>query len=202
MESVGHYIAGTRRRGAGDRTSPIYNPATGEQTGQTILATVGEVDAAVSSAVDGFSIWGQMPAKERVEVLFNYRDLLKKNIGEIAGLITQEHGKTIDDAKGGIGRGIEVVEYACGIAQMLKGEHSNEVGRGIDSWSVRAPLGVCVGITPFNFPAMVPMWMFPISIACGNSFILKPSERDPSGPIALAALLSEAGAPPGVLNVI
>lgn len=202
MRNIGHYIAGIRRKGNSKRTAPIFNPSTGEEIGFTSLATKAEVDAAVVSAKRAFNEWSEVPAMQRAQILFNYRALLHKNFNEIASILSQENGKTFEDAKGELMRGIEIVEYACGIPQLLKGEFSNQVARGVDAWSIKVPVGVCVGITPFNFPAMVPMWMFPLAIAAGNTFLLKPSEQAPSCPMLLASLLSEAGLPAGVLNVI
>src|SRR5262249_61186189 len=158
--------------------------------------------AAVAAAAKAFPDWAATPPLTRARVLFKFRELVEKNADRLAALITSEHGKTLSDAKGEVTRGLEVVEFATGIPQLLKGEFTEQVGRGIDSWSVRQAVGVCVGITPFNFPAMVPMWMFPMAIATGNTFILKPSERDPSAGIRIAELLTEAGLPPGVFNVV
>jgi malonate-semialdehyde dehydrogenase (acetylating)/methylmalonate-semialdehyde dehydrogenase len=166
------------------------------------LASLAEVSDATVAAQSVWPAWANTPPVQRARVLFQFKALLERHADELARLITSEHGKVLADARGEIARGIEVVEFACGIPQLLKGEFSNNVGRGIDSWSLRQPLGVCVGITPFNFPAMVPLWMFPIAIACGNTFVLKPSEKDPSCALRLAELLMEAGAPDGVLNVL
>jgi malonate-semialdehyde dehydrogenase (acetylating)/methylmalonate-semialdehyde dehydrogenase len=165
-------------------------------------ASAEDVDAAVQAATAAFESWAETPPLSRARVLFRFRDLLERHTDELARLITSEHGKIISDAKGEIVRGLEVVEFACGIPHLIKGEHSEQVGRGVDSWSLRQPLGVVAGITPFNFPVMVPMWMFPIAIACGNTFILKPSERDPSPSIRLAELLADVGLPDGVFNVV
>ncbi|MGD2167853.1 MAG: CoA-acylating methylmalonate-semialdehyde dehydrogenase, partial [Gammaproteobacteria bacterium] len=186
----------------GVRSVPLFNPASGKQTGVCPVAEDSVVDAAVESARDAFPAWSETPALRRARVFFRFKTLLEKHIDDIAKLITQEHGKVLADARGEIQRGIEVVEFACGIPQLLKGQHSDNVGGGIDNWSLRQPLGVCAGITPFNFPAMVPMWMFPVGIACGNTFVLKPSERDPSAPLLIAELLEQAGLPAGVLNVV
>lgn len=202
MNQVGHYIAGIRRKGNSKRNCTIYNPSTGEDIGTISLATVAEVDAAVVSAKKALPGWSDLPPVQRAKILFNYRELLYKNFDEIAAVLSQENGKTFEDAKDELMRGIDVVEYACGIPQMLKGEFSAQASPGVDIWSIRAPIGVCAGITPFNFPALVPMWMFPLAIACGNTFVLKPSEVAPSCSMILATLMSEAGAPPGVLNVI
>jgi malonate-semialdehyde dehydrogenase (acetylating)/methylmalonate-semialdehyde dehydrogenase len=166
------------------------------------LASANETRSVIANARAALPEWSDMPALRRARVLFRFRDLIEQHTDEIAGILTREHGKVLADARGEVTRGLEIVEFACGIPQLLKGEYSDAIGRGIDSWSLRQPVGVCAGITPFNFPAMVPMWMFPVAIACGNTFILKPSEKDPSCPLRLAELLTEAGAPPGVLNVV
>ena len=197
-----HYIGGARIAGTSNRFGDIYNPATGEIAKQAPLASADEVRQAIAAAVDALPGWSATPAARRAQVMFAFRDLVKRHIDEIATLLSEEHGKTIDDAKGSITRGVEVVEFACGIPQLLKGEYSEAVANGVDSYSMRQPVGVCAGITPFNFPAMVPMWMFPVALACGNTFILKPSEKDPSCPLRLAELMQEAGLPDGVLNVV
>ena len=199
---VGHYIGGQSVIGASGREGGVYNPATNKLIRNVALADAAEVDKAVSNAAEAFHDWAEMPPARRVQVLYRYRELLIQNIDEMARLLSSEHGKTVDDAKGSITRGLEVVEFACGIPQLLKGEFSESVASGVDSWSMRQPLGVVVGITPFNFPAMVPMWMFPVAIACGNTFVLKPSERNPSCAAFMANLLTEAGLPDGVLNVV
>jgi malonate-semialdehyde dehydrogenase (acetylating)/methylmalonate-semialdehyde dehydrogenase len=201
-QNVTHWIGGTAVEGRSGRYGAIFNPATGEQSGRVALADDGEVAGAVSAAAAAFPDWAATPPLSRARVLFKFRDLVERNADRLATIITGEHGKTHSDAKGEVTRGLEVVEFACGIPQLLKGEFTEQVGRGIDSWSVRQPLGVCAGITPFNFPAMVPMWMFPVALAAGNTFILKPSERDPSAGMVLAALLKEAGLPDGVFNVV
>ena len=199
---VGHYIGGQSVIGASGREGGVYNPATNKLIRNVALADAAEVDKAVSNAAEAIHDWAEMPPARRVQVLYRYRELLIQNIDEMARLLSSEHGKTVDDAKGSITRGLEVVEFACGIPQLLKGEFSESVASGVDSWSMRQPLGVVVGITPFNFPAMVPMWMFPVAIACGNTFVLKPSERNPSCAAFMANLLTEAGLPDGVLNVV
>ena len=199
---VGHYIGGQSVIGTSGREGSVYNPATNELIRNVALADAAEVDKAVSNAAEAFHDWAEMPPARRVQVLYRYLELLIQNIDEMARLLSSEHGKTVDDAKGSITRGLEVVEFACGIPQLLKGEFSEGVASGVDSWSMRQPLGVVAGITPFNFPAMVPMWMFPVAIACGNSFVLKPSERNPSCAAFMANLLTEAGLPDGVLNVV
>ncbi|HKT31739.1 MAG TPA: CoA-acylating methylmalonate-semialdehyde dehydrogenase [Gammaproteobacteria bacterium] len=198
---LGHYINGEPQPG-GDRRGPVFEPASGAQSAELLYAGQAEVAAAIDAAAAAFPRWAAVPPARRAQILFRYRDLLLRECDALALLITHEHGKTLDDARGELRRGIEVVEFACGIPQLLKGEFSDSVSSEIDSWSLRQPLGICVGITPFNFPAMVPLWMFPIAIACGNSFVLKPSEKDPSCPLRLAELLGEAGLPPGVFNVL
>jgi malonate-semialdehyde dehydrogenase (acetylating) / methylmalonate-semialdehyde dehydrogenase len=198
---VGHRIAGKIETG-GPRRSPVYNPATGEAIAEAALADRAQVDRAVAAAKRAFPSWSQTAPLKRARVLFKFKELLDANHDVLAASITREHGKVRSDAAGEVTRGIEIVEFACGIPHLLKGEHSDNVGGGIDNWSLRQPLGVCAGITPFNFPAMVPMWMFPVAIACGNTFVLKPSERDPSPSLLLAELLERAGLPPGVLNVV
>ncbi|MBM2854549.1 MAG: methylmalonate-semialdehyde dehydrogenase (acylating) [Steroidobacteraceae bacterium] len=202
LEQLGHYIGGRRVAGASGRTAPVFNPALGVATTQVALASAIETRSVIATARAALPEWSDTPALRRARVLFRFRDLIDKHSEEIAGILTREHGKVLADARGEVTRGLEIVEFACGIPQLLKGEYSDAVGRGIDSWSLRQPVGVCAGITPFNFPAMVPMWMFPIAIACGNTFVLKPSEKDPGCPLRLAELLTEAGAPPGVLNVV
>lgn len=199
---VQHWIGGKIVAGTSGRTADVYNPATGEVVRQVALASAAELDAAVQAAKAAFPAWAATPALRRARVMFRFKELIDRDMDRFARLISEEHGKTIPDAKGSITRGLEVVEFACGIPHLLKGEFSGDVGAGVDSWSIRAPLGVCAGITPFNFPAMVPMWMFPVAIACGNSFVLKPSERDPSAAIFMAELMAEAGLPDGVLTVV
>ena len=197
-----HYIGGRKVPGDSGRSGDIYNPATGQVTKQVPLASKSEVEAAIATAEAAFPGWSAVPAGRRAQIMFNFRDLIRANMDRLAEAVSSEHGKTLEDAKGSITRGLEVVEFACGISQVLKGEYSESVAGGVDSWSMRQPLGVCAGITPFNFPAMVPMWMFPMAIACGNTFVLKPSEKDPSCPLLLAELMTEAGLPEGVLNVV
>lgn len=200
--SLGHYIAGRRVAGSVERSADVFDPATGRATARVSFATDAEVAQAVAAARDAGASWASTPPAQRARVLFRFKALLDEHANELAQLITSEHGKVLADARAEVARGVEVVEFACGIPHLLKGEYSSNVGRGIDSWSVRQPLGVCVGITPFNFPAMVPLWMFPIAIACGNTFVLKPSEKDPSCPLRLAELFTAAGGPDGVLNVL
>ena len=202
LEQIGHYIGGRRVAGTSGRSAPVFNPALGVAAMEVALASADETRAAIQSARGALAEWSETPALRRARVLFRFRELIEKHADELAALITREHGKVLADARGEVTRGLEIVEFACGIPQLLKGEYSDAVGRGIDSWSLRQPVGVCAGITPFNFPAMVPMWMFPIAIACGNTFLLKPSEKDPGCPMRLAELLTEAGAPAGVLNVV
>ncbi len=197
-----HYIGGQKIDGQSGRFGDVYNPAIGTVLKQVPLASEHEVKKAIQAAADAFPAWSSTSVGHRVQVMYNFRDLIRKHMEELAQLVSSEHGKMIDDAKGSITRGLEVVEFCCGIQQLLKGEYSASVANGVDCWGIRQPLGVCAGITPFNFPAMVPMWMFPVAIACGNTFVLKPSERDPSCPLRLAELMTEAGLPENVLNVI
>ncbi|MBV9859628.1 MAG: aldehyde dehydrogenase family protein, partial [Alphaproteobacteria bacterium] len=202
MSDIQHYIGGAGVPGSGGRWGEVFNPATGECTGRVPFATAEQIDRAVAAAAAAFPGWAATPPLTRARVMFRFRELLERDSDNLAAMITGEHGKVLSDAKGEITRGLEVVEFACGIPHLLKGDFTEQVGRGIDSWSVRQPLGVCAGITPFNFPAMVPMWMFPVALACGNTFVLKPSERDPSAGFRIAELLTEAGLPPGVFNVV
>jgi len=202
MNLIEHFINGKTAKGSSKKTSKVFNPATGEQTSEVNLASKADVDLAVQKAKQAFTDWGRKPPAQRARIIFKFKELIEKNLDEITKLIVSEHGKVYEDAKGSLTRGLEVVEFACGIPHLLKGEFAENVGTDVDSWSIRQPLGVCAGITPFNFPAMVPMWMFPISIACGNTFILKPSEKDPSCSIKLAQLFKEAGLPDGVFNVV
>jgi malonate-semialdehyde dehydrogenase (acetylating)/methylmalonate-semialdehyde dehydrogenase len=197
----GHYINGEIQLG-GRRRGPVFEPASGTQAAELLYAGETEVSLAADAAAAAFPAWAALPPARRIQILFRYRELLLQERDALAALISREHGKTLEDARGELQRGIEVLEFACGIPHLLKGEYSDSVSAGIDSWSLRQPLGVCAGITPFNFPAMVPLWMFPIAIACGNSFVLKPSEKDPSCPLRLAELFSAAGLPPGVFNVV
>src|SRR5690606_8578873 len=185
-QTLHHYVNGRKVEGASARFASVYNPAIGEVASRVPLASADEVRAAIAAAEAAFVEWSQVPAPRRAQVLFNFRTLIREHIDELAMLVSSEHGKTLDDAKGSITRGLEVVEFACGIPQLLKGEYTENVAGGVDSWSMRQPIGVCAGITPFNFPAMVPMWMFPVAIACGNTFVLKPSEKDPSCSLRLA----------------
>ncbi len=202
MKIIEHFVNGKKYSGNSKRLSPVYNPATGEETSKVKLGSSEDLNKAVQEAQEAFFSWSNTPPLQRARVLFKFKELIEKNEDELTKIIVSEHGKVYEDAKGSLTRGLEVVEYACGIPQMLKGEFTENVGKNVDSWSLRQPLGVCAGITPFNFPAMVPMWMFPMAIACGNTFILKPSEKDPSCSIRLAELFNEAGLPQGVLNVV
>ncbi len=200
--TIPHLINGQSFTGSGERFGQVFNPATGEATARVPFANQADADSAVAAAKAAFEGWRDTPPLRRARVLFRYYQLLNEHLDELATLVSQEHGKVLSDARGSVIRGIEVVEFACGIPHLLKGEFSEDVGSGVDSHSMRQPLGVCVGITPFNFPAMVPMWMFPVAIACGNTFVLKTSEKVPSTAVRLAELLHEAGLPPGVMNVI
>jgi malonate-semialdehyde dehydrogenase (acetylating) / methylmalonate-semialdehyde dehydrogenase len=201
-KELGHFIGGKAVAGKSGRLADVFNPATGETSVRVALADAAEVAAAVESSKAAFPKWAQTPPLMRARVMFKFKELLEQNRDRLARLIGSEHGKVLADATGEVTRGIEVVEFACGIPHLLKGEYSENVGTNVDSYALRQPLGVVAGITPFNFPAMVPMWMFPLALACGNCFLLKPSERDPSAPLLLAELLHEAGAPAGVLNLI
>ena len=202
MSLIQHFVNGKSYKGNSNRKGKVFNPATGEQESVVVLGSKEDLNNTVNIARKAFESWSLKPPLQRARVMFKFKELIERNSEEIAKLIVSEHGKVYEDAKGSLTRGLEVVEFACGIPQMLKGEFTENVGSEVDSWSIRQPLGVCAGITPFNFPAMVPMWMFPMAIACGNSFILKPSEKDPSCSFKLAELLSEAGLPDGVLNVV
>ncbi|OWV30652.1 CoA-acylating methylmalonate-semialdehyde dehydrogenase [Halomonas campaniensis] len=202
MKTLSHYLNGQLSAVQSQRTSPVYNPATGEQSAQVALATADETREAVRIADEAFAAWSKTSPLKRARILFKFKALVEEHTDELARLISSEHGKVFSDAKGEVTRGLEVVEFACGIPHLQKGEHSMNVGSGVDSYSMMQPLGVCAGISPFNFPAMVPMWMFPIALACGNTFVMKPSEKDPSTPLRLAELLKEAGLPDGVFNVV
>jgi malonate-semialdehyde dehydrogenase (acetylating) / methylmalonate-semialdehyde dehydrogenase len=200
--AITHWIGGKPVTGLSSRTGPVYNPATGAVTGNVLLAEPADVDAAVSSAAEAFAGWSQRSLSARTKVLFRFRELLAAEADRIAEVITDEHGKVMSDAQGEVQRGLEVVEFACGVPQLLKGEYSDQISTGVDAFSFREPLGVVAGITPFNFPAMVPLWMAPVAIATGNAFVLKPSERDPSAALLLAELWQRAGLPDGVFNVV
>jgi len=200
--TLGHYIAGCLIATDGAASAPVYDPATGQITKSVALGDASTVDAAVNAAQGAFAAWSATPPLRRAAVLFRFRELVLEHAERLAHIITSEHGKTLADARGEVQRGLEVVEFACGIPHLLKGEFSENVGRGVDSYSLRQPLGVCAGISPFNFPAMVPMWMFPVALACGNTFVMKPSEKDPSLALELAQLLAQAELPDGVFNVV
>jgi methylmalonic acid semialdehyde dehydrogenase len=202
MKQIPHYINGRAQAGTSNRFAEAYHPATGEVGSQVPLASAAEVDAAVAAARAAFPAWSETPALKRARILFRFKELLEAHADELAEIITREHGKVLSDARGEVTRGIEVVEFACGAPHLLKGQYTEQIGGGIDNWSMRQPLGVVAGITPFNFPMMVPCWMFPVALACGNTFVLKPSERDPSASVRLAELLAEAGLPEGVFNVV
>ena len=200
--SIDHWIAGQPTAGRSGRTADVFNPATGQVSGRVALASASEVDAAVANAQAAFPQWADTPPLRRARVMFKFLELLNRHRDDMARLITAEHGKVFTDAQGEVTRGIEIVEFACGIPQLLKGDYTDQVSTGIDNWTMRQPLGVVAGITPFNFPVMVPMWMFPVAIAAGNSFVLKPSPLDPSPSLMMARLLKEAGLPDGVFNVV
>lgn len=202
MQEIGHYIAGADVKGASGLTQDVFDPATGAATKQLALASEAEVDAAVAAAKAAWPAWAKMPALRRARILDRFKTILWERIDELARAISSEHGKTHEDAVGEVTRGIEVVEFAVGAPNFLKGEFSENVGGDVDSVMIRQPLGVVVGVTPFNFPAMVPMWMYPVALACGNTFVLKPSERDPSASLLMARWLTEAGLPEGVFNVV
>jgi malonate-semialdehyde dehydrogenase (acetylating) / methylmalonate-semialdehyde dehydrogenase len=200
--TIRHRIGGEETSGASSRTAPVWDPASGEQQAEVVLAEAADVGAAVAAARAAFAEWSEASLSRRTKVMFAFRELLAGRVEELARIVSSEHGKVLEDAKGEVLRGLEVVEFACGIPQLLKGEYSDQVSSGVDAYSFRQPLGVCAGITPFNFPAMVPMWMHPVAIACGNTFVLKPSERDPSVSNLVAELYAEAGLPEGVFNVV
>ncbi|KAA0088677.1 methylmalonate-semialdehyde dehydrogenase (CoA acylating) [Paraburkholderia sp. T12-10] len=199
---VTHYINGERMRGQSERTQRIFNPATGDSPRRLLLGEQADVDAAVSSAKAAFPKWSNTPPIRRARVMLKFLELMNQHRDELAAIITSEHGKVFSDAQGEVARGIDVIEFACGIPQLLKGDFTEQVSTGMDNWTIRQPLGVVAGITPFNFPCMVPCWMFPVALAAGNTFILKPSERDPSASLFMARLLKEAGLPDGVFNVV
>ncbi|HEX3467406.1 MAG TPA: CoA-acylating methylmalonate-semialdehyde dehydrogenase [Candidatus Elarobacter sp.] len=202
LTTLGHFIGGRAVEGSSGRAGDVFDPATGELSRRVAFASAAEVDAAVAAASAAFPAWSETPPIRRAAVLFRLRELLLRDLERFAQLITAEHGKTIADARGEVQRGLEVIEFACGIPHLLKGDVTENVAREVDSLAVRQSLGVCAGITPFNFPAMVPMWMFPVALACGNTFVLKPSEKDPSAALQIAELLREAGLPNGVFNVV
>jgi malonate-semialdehyde dehydrogenase (acetylating)/methylmalonate-semialdehyde dehydrogenase len=202
MKLIKHWIDGASVETTPQRTGPVFNPATGEQTSDVAMASIQDVDLAVAAAARAYQTWRDSPLTRRQNIMFAFRDLISKNRNELARAMTAEHGKTVDDALGEVQRGLEVIEFACNIAHLLKGDFSEQVSRGVDTYSIRQSLGVVAGITPFNFPVMVPMWMFPIAIASGNTFVLKPSEKDPTVSQMVAELFTEAGLPDGVFNVV
>jgi malonate-semialdehyde dehydrogenase (acetylating)/methylmalonate-semialdehyde dehydrogenase len=202
LRTIGHWIGGEPIRGDSGRTGPVFNPATGEQTGEVTFASVEDVNRAVAAATEAHASWRHWSLSKRAELFFRIYQLVDEHRDDLARLLTAEHGKVLSDAKGEVQRGIEVIEYVCGIPELLKGNYSEQVSTGIDVYSIRQPLGVVAGITPFNFPAMVPMWMWAPAIACGNTFVLKPSEKDPSASLLTAEILKEAGLPDGVFNVL
>jgi malonate-semialdehyde dehydrogenase (acetylating)/methylmalonate-semialdehyde dehydrogenase len=202
VRTIEHWVGGTTTAGSSTRRGPVYNPATGEQQAEVTLASSADVDEAVRAAATAFETWSQVSLSQRTKILFAFRELINERIDELAGIISDEHGKVLSDARGEVQRGLEVVEFACGIAHLLKGDYSDQISTNVDAFSFRQPLGVCAGITPFNFPIMVPMWMYPIAVACGNTFVLKPSERDPSVSMVVAQLWAGAGLPDGVFNVV
>jgi len=202
VTSIAHFISGHTTAGTSTRAQDVFNPATGEVTGRVSLANVQDVAKAVASAQAAFPAWADTPPLRRARVMFKYLELLNQNRDTLARMITAEHGKVFTDAQGEVTRGIDIVEFACGIPQLLKGDFTDQVSTGIDNWTLRQPLGVVAGVTPFNFPVMVPMWMFPVAIACGNTFVLKPSPLDPSPSLLMAELLKKAGLPDGVFNVV
>src|ERR687892_1104680 len=202
LTRITHWIGGERVAGTSGRSGPVYNPAAGRQTGEVAFASIEEIDRAVATAKDAFTAWRAMSLSRRAELFFRIRELVHDRREEVARILTAEHGKVLSDALGEVTRGLEVIEFACGIPTLLKGDFSEQASTGIDVYSIRQPLGVVAGITPFNFPAMVPMWMWAPALACGNTFVLKPSEKDPSASLWAAELLKEAGVPNGVFNVV
>ncbi|MEZ5077882.1 MAG: CoA-acylating methylmalonate-semialdehyde dehydrogenase [Solirubrobacterales bacterium] len=202
LKTIEHYIAGASTAGDGERRSPVWDPATGERQAEVALAEPADVDRAVQAAKAAFASWRNVTLAGRTQIMFAFRELMHRHVDELARIVASEHGKVVEDAKGEVVRGLEVVEFVCGIPQLLKGEFSEQISTDVDAHSFRQPLGVCAGITPFNFPAMVPMWMHPVAIATGNTFVLKPSERDPSASNFVAELYAEAGLPDGVFNVV
>jgi len=202
VRTVSNWINGKIVESESKRFGDVFDSATGEKCARVVMSSEADVDAAIAAAKAAFPGWSKTPVLRRARVMFKLKELIERDRAEIAALITQEHGKVLHDADGSIQRGLEVVEFACGIPHLIKGEYNDQVGTGVDTYSMRQAVGVCAGITPFNFPAMVPMWMFPLAIACGNTFVLKPSEKDPSCSLKWAELLAEAGLPPGVFNVV
>jgi malonate-semialdehyde dehydrogenase (acetylating)/methylmalonate-semialdehyde dehydrogenase len=202
LRTITHWIGGKPTTGTSIRAGQVWNPATGEQQAEVVLGGAEDVRAAVQAAASAFEAWSQSSLSQRTKMLFAFRELVNARTQDLAEIVSDEHGKVISDARGEVQRGLEVIEFACGIPTLLKGDYSDQVSTGVDVFSFRQPLGVCAGITPFNFPAMVPMWMYPVAIACGNTFVLKPSERDPSASMLVAELWAEAGLPDGVFNVV
>ena len=202
MTTIQHWIGGSLFTGSSTRRAPVWDPATGQQQAEVLLAEPDDVTSAVSAAANAFRSWSETSLSLRSKVLFAFREIVNRRSEELATVVSAEHGKVLSDARGEVQRGLEVIEFACGIPQLLKGDYSDQVSTGVDSLSYRQPLGVCVGITPFNFPVMVPMWMHPVAIACGNTFVLKPSERDPSASLLVAEMWAEAGLPHGAFNVV
>ncbi|MDR1852796.1 MAG: aldehyde dehydrogenase family protein, partial [Propionibacteriaceae bacterium] len=201
MYTVNHWIDG-KEYAVGTKTSPIYNPGTGEKIGEVLNADEATVDMAVANAKEAFKTWSQVSFGKRTAIMFKFRELLTAATDELAEIVSREHGKVLNDAAGEIGRGLDVVEYVCGIPQLLKGEYTMQASSNLDVYSFREPLGVCGGVTPFNFPVMCPMWMAPVAIACGNTFVLKPAKADPSAALFIAKLWKEAGLPDGVFNIV
>ncbi|MCB2016320.1 MAG: aldehyde dehydrogenase family protein, partial [Hydrogenophaga sp.] len=201
-QDIEHYIGGARHPGSSPRAQDVTNPATGAVTGRVHLANAFDVDAAVTAAQAAFPAWADTPPIRRARVMFKFLELVNQHKDELARAITLEHGKVFTDAQGEVARGIDIIEFACGIPQLLKGDFTDQVSTGMDNWTIRQPLGVVAGITPFNFPVMVPMWMFPVAIAAGNTFVLKPSPIDPTPSLLIADLLKQAGLPDGVFNVV
>jgi malonate-semialdehyde dehydrogenase (acetylating)/methylmalonate-semialdehyde dehydrogenase len=199
---IDHFIQGRVARGTSTRTQDVFNPATGAVTGKVALANAADVDAAVAAAQAAFPAWADTPPIRRARVMFKFLELVNQHQDELAHLITAEHGKVFTDAQGEVARGIDIIEFSCGIPQLLKGDFTDQVSTGMDNWTLRQPLGVVAGITPFNFPVMVPMWMFPVAIAAGNTFVLKPSPTDPSASLFMGELFKKAGLPDGVFNVV
>jgi len=202
VTTIAHFISGHKVSGSSSRAQDVFNPATGAITGRVSLANTQDVDQAVAAAQAAFPAWADTPPLRRARVMFKFLELLNLHRDTLAHMITAEHGKVFTDAQGEVTRGIDIVEFACGIPQLLKGDFTDQVSTGIDNWTLRQPLGVVAGVTPFNFPVMVPMWMFPVAIACGNTFVLKPSPLDPSPSLFMAELLHQAGLPSGVFNVV
>src|SRR5882724_2742119 len=202
VTTITHWIGGKPATGTSTRTAPVNNPATGAPQAEVLLASKADADAAVAVAADAFELWSQSSLSTRTQILFEFRNLVRAHKQQLAEIISDEHGKVVSDAAGEVQRGLEVVEFACGIPTLLKGDYSDQVSTGVDVFSFREPLGVVAGITPFNFPVMVPMWMHPVAIACGNAFVLKPSERDPGASSLIAELWQRAGLPDGGFNVV